>query len=185
MSRIGKQPINLPSEVKVEIGNRQVTVIGPKGRLTQTIPAGLEAATAKGEDGIQQLIVKPVRKTKHTAALWGLTRSLLFNMVKGVIEGFEKKLIIEGVGYRAAVQGNKLVLSLGLSHPVEIEAPEGITFTTAKNEITIVGIDKQLVGEIAAKIRAQKKPEPYKGKGIRYVDEVIRRKAGKKAAGAE
>lgn len=180
MSRIGKQPIQIPENVEVKIIQDGIKVKGPKGELNQSIPSQIEVALKEKE-----LVVTPRQKTKETPALWGLFRSLIFNMVQGVSQGFEKKLEIEGVGYRASLQGNKLVLNLGFSHPIEIEAPEGIEFKVDKNIITVSGIDKQLVGQMAAKIRAQRKPEPYKGKGIHYLGEVIRRKAGKKAAGTE
>jgi len=132
-----------------------------------------------------ELSIKPIKESKDKSALWGLFRSLIFNMIKGVTEGFEKKLEVNGVGFRVAVQDNKLVLNLGFSHPIEIKTPEGISFEVEKNIITVSGIDKQMVGQVAANIREQKKPEPYKGKGIRYIDEIIRRKAGKKAVGTE
>ena len=180
MSRIGKQPIQIPENVEVKIIQDGIKVKGPKGELNQSIPSQIEVVLNEKE-----LVVTPRQKTKETPALWGLFRSLIFNMVQGVSQGFEKKLEIEGVGYRASLQGNKLVLNLGFSHPIEIEAPERIEFKVDKNIITVSGIDKQLVGQMAAKIRAQRKPEPYKGKGIHYLGEVIRRKAGKKAVGTE
>lgn len=184
MSRIGKKPINIPEKVEIKIENDRIIVKGPKGELSQPLPDRIKAVIEDSEQG-KILKIAPEKKNKEIAALWGLSRALVFNMIKGVTEGFEKQLQIEGVGFRAVVQGSKLVLSLGLSHPVEMEAPKGIEFKVEKNIITISGIDKQLVGQVAAKIRDFKKPEPYKGKGIRYVGEVIRRKAGKKAAGAE
>lgn len=184
MSRIGKKPINIPEKVEIKIENDRIIVKGPKGELSQSLPDRIKAVIEDSEQG-KILKIAPEKKNKEIAALWGLSRALVFNMIKGVTEGFEKQLQIEGVGFRAVVQGSKLVLSLGLSHPVEMEAPKGIEFKVEKNIITISGIDKQLVGQVAAKIRDFKKPEPYKGKGIRYVGEVIRRKAGKKAAGAE
>lgn len=180
MSRIGKQPIQIPENVEVKISQDEIKIKGPKGELNQSIPSQIKVVSKEKE-----LIVTPRQKTKETPALWGLFRSLIFNMVQGVIQGFEKKLEIEGVGYKASLQGNKLVLNLGFSHPIEIEAPAGIEFKVDKNIITVSGIDKQLVGQLAAKIRAQRKPEPYKGKGIHYLGEVIRRKAGKKAVGTE
>lgn len=180
MSRIGKQPIIIPENVEVKITDEQIAIKGPKGELTQSIPWQIKVVSEKRE-----LIVTSRQKTKEASALWGLLRSLIFNMVKGVTEGFEKKLEVEGVGYRVSLQGNKLIFNLGFSHPIEIEAPEGIEFKVDKNIITVSGIDKQLVGQIAAKIRAFRKPEPYKGKGIHYLGEVIRRKVGKKAAGTE
>jgi large subunit ribosomal protein L6 len=185
MSRIGKQPIVIPENVEVKIGEDEIKVKGPQGELTQSIPPQIKLILKDSSTGQKELQVTPQEKSKKTSALWGLLRALIFNMVKGVTEGFEKKLEIEGVGYRASLQGNKLVLNLGFSHPIEIEAPAGIEFKVEKNIITVSGIDKQLVGQVAAKIRAQRKPEPYKGKGIRYLDEVIRRKAGKKTVGTE
>lgn len=180
MSRIGKKPIIIPEGVEVKISDHQISIKGLKGELTQSIPSQIKVSLKE-----RKLIVTPQQKTKETPALWGLLRALIFNMVKGVTEGFEKKLEIEGVGYRASLQGNKLILSLGFSRPIEVAAPAGIEFKVDKNVITISGIDKQIVGQIAAKIRACRKPEPYKGKGIHYLGEVIRRKAGKKAVTTE
>lgn len=180
MSRIGKKTIIIPIQVEVKIGQHQLEIKGPKGELVQSIPPQLKLVLQGSV-----IEIKPEGKSKNISALWGLFRSLIFNMVKGVTEGFEKKLEIEGVGYRAAVQGNKLVLSIGLSHPVEIEAPANIEFKVEKNTITVSGIDKQVVGQIAAKIRDQRRPEPYKGKGIHYLGEIIRRKSGKRAVSTE
>ncbi|MFH1671501.1 MAG: 50S ribosomal protein L6 [Candidatus Portnoybacteria bacterium] len=180
MSRIGRKPIELPENVEAAIDGREIRIKGPKGELIQTIPSEIEVLS---ED--RKLMVKVKRKTKNSAALWGLLRSLIFNMAEGVSRGYEKKLEINGVGYRANLEGNKLVMSLGFSHPVELEAPSGIEFNVEKNIIIVSGIDKQQVGQVAAKIRSFKKPEPYKGKGIKYIDEVIRRKSGKKTVGAE
>src|SRR4030042_1624212 len=177
MSKIGKQPINIPEGVEIRIEQDKIFVKGPKGELKRNIVGEI-----KVEIKDSQIIIAPSSKTKRANALWGLTRALVFNMVKGVVGGFEKILEIEGVGYRAAVQGNKLSLTLGFSHPVEIEAPEGISFSVEKNKIKIAGIDKEAVGQTAATIRHLKKPEPYKGKGIRYEGETVRRKTGKKAA---
>jgi len=182
MSRIGKKTINIPDGVELKIENKKVIVKGPKGQLEQILSNNFELVQDKES---KELLIKPIKESKSNSALWGLFRSLIFNMIKGVTDGFEKKLEINGVSYRAVVQNNNLILNLGLSHPVEIEAPKDISFEVEKNIITVSGIDKQLVGQIAAKVREQKKPEPYKGKGIRYIDEVIRRKAGKKAVGAE
>ena len=186
MSRIGKQLIRVPKDVKVQINGEKVLIEGPKGKLEQILPSGIEAVMRDNEENKEnkEIVLTPVKVTKQTPALWGLARSLLANMVKGVTEGFEKRLIIEGVGFRASVQGDKLVLSLALSHEVDVQAPAGIKFAVEKNAIIVSGIDKQLVGEVAAKVRAKKKPEPYNGTGIRYADEVIRRKAGKKAGTA-
>jgi large subunit ribosomal protein L6 len=178
MSKIGKQPINIPRGVEVRLDGRMVVVKGPKGELIRDLPGGISVEIKDG-----QLIVSSSDKIKNVNALWGLMRALIFNMVKGVTDGFEKKLEIEGVGYKASLQGDKLVLSLGFSHPVEFEVPKGIELKVEKNVISVFGVDKELVGQTAANIRAFKKPEPYKGKGIRYQGEVVRRKAGKKAVG--
>lgn len=178
MSRIGKKPISLPKGVEVKIEDGMVTVKGPKGVLNQEIPQDM--VVVQEED---QILVQRPSDLKKYRALHGLTRALIANMVDGVVNGFEKKLELVGVGYRAQMQGKKLVINVGFSHPVEIEAPEGIEFETpAATKITIKGIDKQLVGNTAAHIRAIRKPEPYKGKGIRYEGEVVRRKAGKAGA---
>ena len=178
MSKIGRQPINIPAGVEVRIDGRFVFAKGPKGELQRKIPKEIKAEIKDG-----QMVIEPAQSSKRTNALWGLTRSLLANLVKGVVEGFEKKLEIEGVGFRANVQGDKLVLSLGFYHQVEIPSPKGIKLQVEKNAIIVSGADKELVGQTAANIRALKKPEPYKGKGIRYQGEVIKRKAGKKAVG--
>ena len=180
MSRIGKQPIEIPEGVEIKIEQGEIKVKGPKGELVQDIPREIEVTIKEGE-----VILNLKKKTANAPALWGLLRSLIFNMIEGVTKGFEKQLEIEGVGYRVALEGNKLVLSIGYSHPVNVEAPQGIEFKVEKNLITVSGINKQLVGQVAADIRDQKKPEPYKGKGIHYLGEVIRRKAGKKTAGTE
>lgn len=176
MSRIGKKPIKIPKEVQIEIEGQKVKVKGPKGELERKIPPeiGIEK---KGE----KLIFFPQKKTKKTKAFWGLSRSLVNNMVEGVTKGFEKKLEIQGIGYRAFLQGKDLVLEVGFSHPVKIKCPQGIDFSVEKNIIKVSGIDKELVGNVAAKIRKVKKPDPYKGKGIRYLGEKIRKKLGKKA----
>lgn len=175
MSRIGKRPIDLPSGVEVTLGEGSIMVKGAKGVLKRDIPAGISVSQ---EDN--QLIVKRASDAKEHRSLHGLTRALIANMVQGVDKGFEKKLELVGTGYRAAAQGKKLVLNVGYSHPVEFEPPEGIEFETpAATRITIKGIDKEKVGHIAAAIREVRKPEPYKGKGIKYEDEKIRRKAGK------
>ncbi len=176
MSKIGKQPIKIPDNVEIKIDGSFVVVKGPKGELSKEFPSGINF-----EIKDKEIIASPGEQKKKMSALWGLSRSLLFNMVKGVTDGFEKKLEIEGVGYRANLQGDKLILSLGFSHPIEVAVPAGLKFLVEKNIITISGFDKELVGQTAAKIRSFKKPEPYKGKGIRYQGEVVRRKAGKKA----
>lgn len=179
MSRIGKQPIELPEGVTVKIDEGIVTIKGPKGELTREIPD--EVLVVQQEN---KLIVSPKRRLKTTPAMWGLTRALLANCVRGVAEGFEKKLELIGVGYKASIEKDKtLKVEVGYSHPVNMEIPEELSVLVEKNIITISGIDKQKVGEFAAKIRANRPPEPYKGKGIRYVGEKVRRKEGKKAAG--
>jgi len=180
MSRIGKQPIIIPEGVTVEINNNEVSVKGPKGELSRYIRPEI-----KVEKNDNLIIVAPDKETKRTSALWGLSRTLIANMVEGVTNGFEKKLEIQGVGYRASLEGEDLVLLVGFSHPVKIEKVEGIKFDVQKTNITVIGIDKELVGQIAAKIRMVRQPEPYKGKGIRYEGEYVRRKSGKKAAGTE
>ncbi|MBO8126509.1 MAG: 50S ribosomal protein L6 [Firmicutes bacterium] len=176
MSRIGKQPVTIPSGVTVEIkAGNTVTVKGPKGELTKQLHPEMIL-----EQTENQVAVKRPSDAKKHRELHGLTRSLLANMIEGVTKGFEKHLEIKGVGYRAAKQGNKLVLNVGYSHPVEMELPKGIEVEVpAPTKISVKGMDKQLVGEFAANIRAVRKPEPYLGKGIRYADEVVRRKAGK------
>lgn len=180
MSRIGKLPIELPDKVEVAIEDGKVTVKGPKGELTKIINSKI-----KVEKNGNIVTVSNVSNSKDSNALWGLYRSLIFNMVKGVSQGFEKKLEVNGVGYRATQEKNKLVLNLGYSHPIEFVLPEYVEAKVEKNIITLSSFDKQLVGQVAANIRKIRKPEPYKGKGIKYVDEVIRRKAGKTAKGGE
>lgn len=180
MSRIGKQPINIPEDVEVKIDNDLVIVKGPKGELKNQIRPEI-----KVEIKDKEIILKPVKLYKGTQALWGTYRSNIFNMIEGTTKGFEKKLEIKGVGYKAIPEDKNLVLNLGYSHQIKIKAPEGIEFKVEKNVITVSGMDKQLVGQIAAEIRSKRKPEPYKGKGIRYQGEIVRRKAGKKAIGVE
>ena len=173
MSRIGKNPIAIPQGVDVKIEDHTVTVKGPKGTLTNTF---LKDVNIEVKDG--KVVVTLVNE--KAGKIHGLTRTLISNMIIGVTEGFEKALEINGIGYRAQKQGKKLVLTLGYSHPVEVEEPEGITIDVpAQNSIIVKGIDKQLVGQVAANIREYKLPEPYKGKGIKYVGEHIRRKEGK------
>ena len=175
MSRIGKKPIDLPAGVEVTIEEGIVTVKGPKGVLTRSVPPGV---TVEKVDN--QLVVKRASDEREHRSRHGLFRTLVANMVEGVVKGFEKKLELVGTGYRAQMQGKKLVLTVGYSHPVEFEPPEGIEFETpAVNRITVRGIDKEQVGNMAAAIRAVREPEPYKGKGIKYENEVILRKAGK------
>ena len=176
MSRIGRMPIAIPAGVTVTIAeNNKVTVKGPKGTLERELPVEMDI---KEEDG--HIVVTRPNDLKRMKSLHGLTRTLINNMVVGVTQGYEKVLEINGVGYRAQKQGNKLVLSLGYSHPVEMVDPEGVTTTLeGQNKITVSGIDKEKVGQYAAEIREKRRPEPYKGKGIKYADEVIRRKVGK------
>jgi large subunit ribosomal protein L6 len=177
MSRIGRQPIAVPSGVEVTIEPELVKVKGPKGELAERKVRDIGVAQ---EDG-SIVVSRPSNRGEHRA-LHGLTRSLIANMVEGVTNGFEKRLEIQGVGYRAALQGKKLVLSLGYSHPVELDAPQGIDFEVPQpTRIVVRGISKQAVGEIAANIRKQRPPEPYKGKGIRYEGEYVARKVGKRA----
>lgn len=175
MSRIGKQPVTIPSGVDVTIDGQIVTVKGPKGSLTYEVPAPLTVAQ---EDGF--IVVSRPDEERESRSLHGLARTLIFNNVTGVTEGFSKKLEIVGTGYRVAAKGSGLELTLGYSHSINVDAPEGITFQLDGNtKITVSGIDKQQVGEVAAKIRKLRKPEPYKGKGVRYAGEHVRRKAGK------
>jgi large subunit ribosomal protein L6 len=182
MSRIGRQPIPLPTGVTVMIEPELVTVRGPKGELSERIPRDISVAQAEVEDGGQQLVVtRPTDRGEHRA-LHGLTRTLVANMVTGVTSGFEKRLEIQGVGYRAQLRGRDLELALGYSHPVPVKAPDGIEFDVPQpTRITVRGASKQQVGEVAAFIRKQRKPEPYKGKGIRYEGEYVARKVGKRA----
>ena len=176
MSRIGRMPIAIPAGVTVTIAeNNKVTVKGPKGTLERVLP---EELTIKEEDG--HVVVSRPNDLKRMKSLHGLTRTLINNMIVGVTNGYGKVLEVNGVGYRAAKQGKKLTLNLGYSHPVEMEDPEGIeTVLDGQNKITVKGIDKEKVGQYAAEIRDKRRPEPYKGKGIKYADEVIRRKVGK------
>jgi len=176
MSRIGRKPIEIPQGVEVKIDDRKVLIKGPKGELFFEVRPEIKVEVKEGK-----VLLTPQIETKNTKAFWGLTRALLQNMVKGVTEGYEKKLEMEGVGYKANLEGQDLVLNIGFSHPVKIKASEGIKFAVEKNMITVSGIDKGLVGQTAAKIRKVRPPEPYKGKGIRYVGEQIRRKVGKRA----
>ena len=181
MSRIGKQPIPLPSGVTVSLQGRSVAVKGPKGSLTVPLPP--KALVEEREGALHVSVPDP--GNVRQAAFWGLTRSLLANAVQGVTEGFQKKLEVNGIGYKAQLAGSVLVLNVGYSHPVEFALPEGIAVAVEGNVITLAGIDKALLGETAANIRKIRKPEPYKGKGIKYSDEVIRRKAGKVMKGGE
>jgi len=185
MSRIGKKPIEIPAGVTVDITGSQMKVVGPKGELSRSLPARVHL-----EKTDSQILVSLGEKTSASRelhrpkALWGLVRQLVFNMVEGVSKGYEKKLEIEGVGYKAQVQGKDLVLDVGFSHTVTIEGSAGVNFAVDKNVITVSGIDKEAVGQTAAKIRKTKPVEPYKGKGIKYQGEYVRRKLGKRVAGA-
>lgn len=176
MSRIGKKIIEIPSGTTVEVTDGVITVKGSKGTLTRDLNPKVEISIEGN-----QASVLPVDNDLPTQALWGTFSSLLQNMVTGVNTPFERKLVVEGVGYRAEMQGSDLVLNVGYSHPVKMSLPEGLSATVEKNVITIFGIDKESVGQFAATVRASRKPEPYKGKGIRYEDEVVRRKQGKKS----
>lgn len=179
MSRLAKRPITIPPQTTVSVGvDGVVSVQGPKGTLTRRFRP--EVAIEKQSDDV--LMVSPARPTRFARVLWGTYASHLRNMVQGVNQHYEKKLIIEGVGFKWDVSGNVLTLSVGFSHPVVLPVPEGITVAIEKSELTVSGADKEAVGAFAADIRSRKKPEPYKGKGIRYSDEVIRRKQGKKSA---
>jgi large subunit ribosomal protein L6 len=177
MSRIGKQPIELPGGVNVSILSGRVMVNGPLGELTQEIPARMKVEQSNG-----QIVVTRPTERGDDRALHGLTRTLIANMVEGVTKGFEKRLELQGVGYRAAMQGADLRLDVGFSHPVVMKAPQGITFEVpTPTEIIVKGVDKQQVGQTAAEVRKVRPPEPYKGKGIRYQGEYVRRKVGKRA----
>ena len=176
MSRIGKRPIDIPEKTEVTVEGDLVKVKGPLGQLEKKFNKFVTVEVKEG-----QVIVSPIDETIESRAFWGTFASHIRNMVEVVNKEYKKELIIEGVGYRAAVQGDKVVLNVGFSHPVELAIPEGVKCEIQKEKITIEGINKESVGEFAATIRAQKKPEPYKGKGIRYSDEVVRRKEGKKA----
>jgi large subunit ribosomal protein L6 len=177
MSRVGKKILKVPAGVDLKVEGLDVRAKGPKGELSLTMNPRVSAKIENGELTVN--VVNP--ENVNDKALWGLTRRLIENLVVGVTKGFERKLEINGIGFKAAAQGQKLKLEVGLSHDVDYEVPKGVTVIVEKNIITVTGIDKQLVGETAAQIRRIKKPEPYKGKGIKYVEETIRRKAGKAA----
>ncbi|MEK7510471.1 MAG: 50S ribosomal protein L6 [Patescibacteria group bacterium] len=176
MSRIGKKPIEIPKEVQVQIDGQNVRVRGPKGEISREFRKEIKIEIKDGK-----IFFSPREKMEDAKALWGLTRTLVANMIGGVTKGYEKKLEIEGIGYRAGVEGDSLVLHVGYSHSVVIRAPKQIKFSVDKNIITVEGLDKEKVGEAAARIRAVRKAEPYKGKGIKYQGELVRRKLGKKA----
>ncbi len=177
MSRIGKKPIPIPEGVEVKIEGNTVVVKGSKGELSREIPSEIKVETKEG-----QVLLSPTKEDRKTRAFWGMARALIYNMVKGVTEGFQKTLELQGVGFRAEMQEDKLVLNVGYSHSVTINIPSSVDVSVEKNIITISGIDKELVGQTAATIRRVKPPEPYKGKGIRYQGEQVRMKEGKKAA---
>jgi len=180
MSKIGKKPIIIPDGVTVKVTGQEVRVKGSKGELSLIIGSAI-----KIEVKDKEINLSIGEKTKENKSIWGTTRMLIDNMIKGVSQGFEKRLEIQGIGFKAALQGkNKIVLNVGFTHPVELTAPEGVEFKLDKNIIIVTGIDKQKVGQITAEIRAAKPPEPYLGKGIRYVGEVVKRKAGKKVVAA-
>jgi len=179
MSRVGKKPILIPEDVEVKIEGQKVIIKGSRGELFREIRPEI-----KVEIKDNQLSVSPKIETKKTKAFWGLTRALLNNLIRGVTEGYEKKLQLEGLGYRASFEGDDLVLQVGFTHPVKIKAPEGIKFSVEKNIITVSGADIEKVSQTASKIRKVRPPEPYKGKGIRYLGEVVRRKVGKKVVTA-
>jgi len=180
MSKIGKQPIIIPEKVTVTISGQKVAVKGVKGELSLEVKPAIKIAMEE-----KKITLSISKATKENKALWGTTRMLIDNMIKGVSIGFEKKLEIQGIGFKASLPGkNKIILNVGFSHPVELEAPAGVEFKIEKNIIIVSGADKQKVGQIAAEIRAAKPPEPYLGKGIRYVGEAVRRKAGKKVVAA-
>lgn len=176
MSRIGKKPISIPNNTEVSVASGVISVKGPKGVLTRNFRPDISVVV-----GVSGVEVSPARHNKQTAALWGTYASHIKNMIAGVNNPYIKKLILEGVGYKSEVKGKNLSLALGFSHAVNVPIPEGITVTAEKNLISITGIDKELVGQFSAKVRALKKPEPYKGKGFRYEGEIIRRKQGKKS----
>jgi large subunit ribosomal protein L6 len=177
MSRIGKMPITVPTSVTVDVEDGTVRVKGPRGELARQVPSEISIVREDGTLLIERASDEPTHRSLH-----GLTRSLIANMVTGVTDGYTRRLEVNGVGYRAAVSAGNLVLQVGYSHPVLVPAPAGISFSVQANAIIVSGADKQLVGEIAAQVRRVRPPEPYKGKGIKYAEEVIRRKAGKAGA---
>ncbi|MBI4692133.1 MAG: 50S ribosomal protein L6 [Candidatus Terrybacteria bacterium] len=179
MSRLGKKPIIIPENVKVTEENGVLIIKGPLGEISRNFKKDINIEIKEGS-----IVLVPQKNIKENFALWGTYASHIKNMIEGVTKGFEKKLIIEGVGFRAQLEESNLVLNLGLSHPVKVEIPKDLKVKTEKNVIVVFGADKEKVGQFSSQIRALKKPEPYKGKGIRYEGEIIRRKAGKKAAAA-
>ena len=181
MSKIGKKPVQIPKGVEVKVDEGFVLVKGPKGELKKKLDNFITISIV---DGYIRVGTKDETQGKEKMAIWGLTRALIQNMIKGVNEGFEKSLEFEGVGYKANVKEGGLELNLGYSHPIHIKAPVGVIFKVEKNVIKISGIDNELIGHVAAEVKSKRLPEPYKGRGIRYSGEIIRRKAGKKAATA-
>lgn len=177
MSRIGKQNITLPAGTTISIDGKTLVVKGPLGQLERTFSPDVSIALAENE-----VTVTPRKEAREFFAIWGTTASHIVNMIAGVNKPYEKNLVLEGVGFRVELKGTELVMQLGFSHPVVLKIPDGLSVSVEKNAIAISGIDKELVGQFAAKVRDQKPPEPYKGKGMRYADEVIRRKEGKRAA---
>ncbi len=180
MSRIGKKPINIPSGVEIKLQDGKIIVKGPKGELSREIRPEISVEITEKE-----VVVTPKIESKKTKAFWGLTRALIANMVEGVVNGYKKELMIKGLGYKASMEGDVLVLLVGFSHPVKLQPLEGVKVEVKGNIITVSGINKEKVGLRAAQIRKVKKPEPYKGKGIRYSDEEVKRKAGKRVAAGE
>lgn len=178
MSKIGRQPVKFSDKVTPEVAGNMLNVSGPKGKLSKKFPKGIEITV---KDSF--ILVSAKGTTKEVVSLYGTARAQIDNMVKGVEDGWKKTLELIGTGYRAEVSGKNLILAIGYSHPVKIEAPDGISFKVEKNQITIEGIDKYLVGQVSARVRAVRPPEPYQGKGIKYIGEVIRRKSGKAAKG--
>ena len=178
MSKIGKKPVQVPKGVDIKIDDNLISVKGPRGELKMTLNDVVSVSTQEGSISVN------LKNNQDKAEIWGLTRALIANMIKGVTTGFEKNLEFEGVGYKANVKGSELELNLGYSHPISIKIPEGINIKVEKSVIKIEGMDKESIGHFAAEVKSKRLPEPYKGSGIRYVGEVIRRKAGKKAATA-
>ena len=176
MSRIGKKVIDLPEKTEIKVSDGSVSVKGPLGELTRPLHPMIEVKVNGSA-----VTLNPTKITLESRALWGTYASHITNMISGVNKAFEKKLILEGIGFKSEVKGDKIVMALGFSHPVNVEIPKGLKVTAEKNLISISGSDKEMVGQFAARLRLLKKPEPYKGKGMRYVDEVIRRKQGKKS----
>ena len=176
MSRIGKKPVNVPNGVEISLDGQHIAVKGPKGELTETLSD--HVTVAQDDEGVK---IKPLNSSQTARSFWGLSRALVQNLVVGVSDGFNRKLILQGVGYRASVQGNKLKLALGFSHDVDFSVPDGILVECpSQTEIIVSGIDKQKVGQVASEIRSYRPPEPYKGKGVRYDGEFVFRKEGKK-----